>query len=574
MRENPSPRMLLLLLFALLVGAGTAVSPCVLPVLPAMLSASGSGGRRRPLGIVLGLTTTFAVTIIGIAKVVDGIGLGNDPLRDIAIAVLAIFGVALIVPQVGQLFERPLAAFSRLGPRTRGDGFGSGLLVGAALGFVYTPCAGPILAAVITVSAASGRAVAVGLAYALGTGLMLLALALGGRRVLDRLRGSGRALVVQRALGLVLVATAIALATQLDVKLDEWIAQHIPNVNITSFVDNSNAVSKRLADVRTHRPKFVPVAQSASLPGVTTPSLPDYGTAPAFVGTERWFNTAGGRPLTLKGLRGRVVLIDFWTYTCINCIRTLPYLEAWDAKYRSKGLTIVGIEAPEFPFERDASNVLDAIHQFGIHYPVVQDNNLDTWNAWGNDAWPADYLIDATGQVRYIAVGEGDYTTTEAAIRALLVRAGAKGLGAGARARDAITPSSLTTPETYLGTARAAGWLLAPKSGNYTYATPTLPFPVNEFGYGGSWRIGPQQALALGHATIQAEVQAKNVYIVLSPPAHGTGSVAVSVDGRPTRILHVTQQRLYTVASFASDSRHAIELRFAPGTSGYSFTFG
>src|SRR3984957_3799525 len=251
--------MLLLILFALVVGAGTAVSPCVLPVLPAMLSASGSGGRRRPLGIVLGLTTTFAITIVGIAKVVDGVGLGVDPLRDVAIVVLVVFGLALVIPQLGTFLERPLAAFSRLGPRTRGDGFGSGLLVGAALGFVYTPCAGPILAAVITVSAASGRAVAVGLAYAVGTGLMLLALALGGRRLLDRLRRSGRALVVQRALGLVLVATAIALATQLDVKLDEWIALHIPNVNITSFIDKSSAVSKRLAEVRTHKPKFVPV---------------------------------------------------------------------------------------------------------------------------------------------------------------------------------------------------------------------------------------------------------------------------------------------------------------------------
>ncbi|HZL54303.1 MAG TPA: cytochrome c biogenesis CcdA family protein [Solirubrobacteraceae bacterium] len=289
MRENPAPRMLLLLFFALLVGAGTAVSPCVLPVLPAMLSASGAGGARRPLGIVIGLTTTFAITIVGIAKVVGGIGLGVDPLRDVAIAVLIVFGIALIVPRIGELVERPLAAFSRLGPRTRGDGFASGLLVGAALGFVYTPCAGPILAAVISVSAASGRAVAVGLAYALGTGLMLLALALGGRRVLDRLRSSGRVLAVQRTLGIVLVATAVVLATRLDVRLDEWIAQHIPNVNITAFVDNSGVVSKHLADVRTNKPKFVPVAQSAGLPGVSTPSLPDYGAAPNFVGTESWW---------------------------------------------------------------------------------------------------------------------------------------------------------------------------------------------------------------------------------------------------------------------------------------------
>jgi cytochrome c biogenesis protein CcdA/thiol-disulfide isomerase/thioredoxin len=567
--------MLLLLLFAVVVGAGTAVSPCVLPVLPAMLSASGSGGRRRPLGIVVGLTTTFAITIVGIAKVVGGVGLGVDPLRDVAIVVLIVFGVALVVPQIGERLERPFAAFSRLGPRSGGDGFASGLLVGGALGFVYTPCAGPILAAVITVSAASERAVAVGLAYALGTGLMLLALALGGRRVLDRLRASGRAAVVQRSLGVVMVITAIALAAMLDVKLDEWIAQHIPNVNITSFVDNSGAVSKRLSDVRTHPPKFTPVAQAAGLPGVTTPSLPVLGVAPAFVGTERWFNTPGDRPLSIHGLRGRVVLIDFWTYTCINCIRTLPYLEAWDAKYRSKGLTVVGIESPEFPFERDAGNVASAVRQFGIRYPVVQDNNLDTWNAWANQYWPADYLIDDTGHVRYATFGEGDYTTTEAAIRALLAQAGAKHLGAGAKAHGAIVPSSVATPETYLGTARAAGWVGGePLFGTHVYLAPGYALSVNDFAYGGTWSIGNQQALAGPGATIEARVQAENVYIVLSPPSHGSGHVSVSVDGRPTRTLDVTQQRLYTVASFASDSVHMISLRFSPGTSGYSFTFG
>ena len=563
------------MLFAVVVGAGTAVSPCVLPVLPAMLSASGSGGRRRPLGIVIGLTTTFAITIVGIAKVVGGVGLGVDPLRDVAIFVLVIFGLALVIPQIGARLERPLAAFSRLGPRTRGDGFASGLVVGGALGFVYTPCAGPILAAVISVSAASGRAVGVGLAYAFGTGLMLLALALGGRRILDRLRASGRTVAVQRSLGVVMVITAIALATMLDVKLDQWIAQHIPNVNITAFVDNSSTVSRRLADVRTHKVKFAPVTQAAGLPGVGTPALPVLGTAPPFTGTQDWFNTPGDRPLTLAGLRGRVVLVDFWTYTCINCIRTLPYLEAWDAKYARKGLTIVGVESPEFPFEKDAGNVANAIRQFGIRYPVVQDNNLATWNAWANQYWPADYLVDKTGQVRYTTFGEGDYTTTESAIRALLVAAGARQLGGGARAHGAIIPSSQATRETYLGTARAMGWIGGePRFGTDTYAAPGYGLALNDFAYGGTWTIGNQQALAGAGATIAAEIQAKHVYIVLSPPAHGSGHVAVSVDGHPTTTLDVTQQRLYTVASFPSDSQHAIKLRFSPGTSGYSFTFG
>ncbi len=564
--------MLLLLLFAIVVGAGTAVSPCVLPVLPAMLSASGTGGRRRPLGIVVGLTTTFAITIVGIAKVVDGVGLGVDPLRDVAIVVLLGFGTALIVPHVAERLERPLTAFSRLGPRTRGDGFASGLFVGSALGFVYTPCAGPILAAVITVSAASGRAVAVGLAYAFGTGLMLLALALGGRRILDRMRRAGRTLAVQRSLGVVMVLTAIALATMLDVKVDQWIAQNIPNVNISSFVDNSSSVEHRLASVRSHPPRFAP---TASLPGVTTPQLPNLGPAPAFAGTEDWFNTPGGRPLTIVGLRGRVVLIDFWTYTCINCIRTLPYLEAWDARYRRKGLVIVGVESPEFPFEKDAGNVASAIRQFGIHYPVVQDNNLDTWNEWGNEVWPADYLIDAQGDIRYATFGEGDYTTTEAAIRILLARAGAKRLGGGAAAHDVIVPSLETTPETYLGTARAQGWVGGePLPGMHTYAPVAYPLPLNDFAYGGTWTIGLQQARAGSDATIDARTMARNVYIVLSPPSHGAGSIAVSVDGHPAGTIAVDGQRLYTVASFPTDSEHAIELRFSPGTSGYSFTFG
>ena len=219
--------------------------------------------------------------------------------------------------------------------------------------------------------------------------------------------------------------------------------------------------------------------------------------------------------------------------------------------------------------------MLDAIHQFGIHYPVVQDNDLGTWTAWGVDAWPSDFLVDATGEVRYISIGEGGYTTTEAAIRALLLAAGAKGLGGGAKPHGVIVPSQLATPETYLGTARAEGWIDGePHGGTSTYMRPTSSLALSSFAYGGTWKIASQQALALSNATIDAEVQAKNIYIVLSPPAHGSGQVAVSVDGLHTQTLDVTGQRLYHVAQFATDSRHEIGLRFSPGTSGYSFTFG
>jgi cytochrome c biogenesis protein CcdA/thiol-disulfide isomerase/thioredoxin len=586
--------MLILMFFAVLAGAGTALSPCVLPVLPALLSAGGIGGRRRPLGIVLGLTVTFTVTIVGISKVAGGVGLGSDPLRDLAVAVLLVFGVTLLVPSLAERVEAPLAFLSRLGPRTRGDGFASGLVVGGALGFVYTPCAGPILAAVITVGAATGRSVAVGLSYAVGSALVLLALSLGGRRVIDRLRAAGRGPQVQRTLGVVMILTAVVIITQLDVKLDQQIAEHIPQVSLTASLEDSHAVTSRISS-SLHPPtsRFTSpaaLAASAASGSSATPApapastLPDLGTAPNFVGTEGWFNTPGGTPLTLAELRGKVVLIDFWTYTCINCLRTLPYLEAWYSKYASDGFEIVGIEAPEFAFEKDASNVANAIKTLGIKYPVVQDNNMATWDAWGNQYWPAEFLIDATGQVRSADFGEGDYTQTQAKIRSLLVAAGHPSLGADAQAIGAITPSQEATPETYLGYARAAGWLPAdPTPGTHTTPAHTGALPLSRFAYGGTWTIGPQEVVAGANARIDTEVEGKDVYIVLSPPEPGAvGHVKVTVDGAPAAdgvdvhdgSITVDQQRLYTVASFPTDGRHRLTLSFSPGTQGFSFTFG
>src|ERR1700722_13980652 len=413
--------MILLIGFALLAGAGTALSPCVLPVLPALLSAGGIGGRRRPLGIVLGLSVTFTVTIVGLANVVDGVDLGSDPLRDVAIAVLAIFGVALIVPGLSDRLEAPLSRLARFGPKTRGDGFGSGLLVGGALGFVYTPCASPILAAVISVSAASGRTVVLAIAYAGGSALVLLALTLGGRSLFDRVRKAGRGPLLQRTLGIVMILTAVAIVSNLDVSFDQLVAEKIPDVNLPAALECSGSVTGRLHEITGRHAKFAPANGSSSCGGSSTAvhaapanasqatllaaanQLPALGAAPEFTETEDWFNTPGDKPLTLASLRGRAVLIDFWTYTCINCIRTLPYLKAWDAAYRRDGLTIVGVETPEFAFEHDAANVASAISSFGIRYPVVQDNEYGTWDAYDNEDWPADYLIDAGGDVRYLA---------------------------------------------------------------------------------------------------------------------------------------------------------------------------
>jgi cytochrome c biogenesis protein CcdA/thiol-disulfide isomerase/thioredoxin len=588
--------MLLLIGFAVLAGAGTALSPCVLPVLPALLASGGVGGRRRPLGVVIGLTVTFTVTIVGIADVVDGVGLGSDPLRDVAVAVLLASGLALIVPGLADRLEARMsriAAFGAGGASNRGDGFRSGLVVGAALGFVYTPCAGPILAAVISVSAASGRTVAVAIAYSLGSAAVLLALTLGGRKLFDRIRAAGRGVALQRTLGVVMLVTALAIVGGVDVRFDQYVAEHIPNVNLTAGLEKSKAVESRLPEIRGHGAKFATGTKTPTAPRNASDAvlladahgLKDLGPAPEFTNTEDWFNTPGNRPLRLADLHGKVVLVDFWTYTCINCIRTLPYLKAWDAAYRKDGLTIVGVETPEFAFEKEASNVRDAIDQFSLRYPVVQDNEMGTWNAYGNAYWPADYLIDAKGHVRYAAAGEGDYSQTETAIRALLAEAGAPVSGK-SHPTDVIAPSEVATPETYLGTARAQGWRVAPKGGVHDYgAGVPAQLGLNEFAYSGTWNIAEQPATAMSGAGIDMQFEAKNVYLVLSSAGESPRQVQVLLDGKPISArdsgadvhhgaVTVTGQRLYSLVSLPGDQEHRLSLRFAPGVSGYAFTFG
>jgi cytochrome c biogenesis protein CcdA/thiol-disulfide isomerase/thioredoxin len=588
--------MLILIGFAVLAGAGTALSPCVLPVLPALLASGGVGGRRRPLGVAIGLTVTFTVTIVGVAGVVNGVGLGSDPLRDVAVGVLLASGLALIVPGLADRLEARMsriAAIGAGGARNRGDGFRSGLLVGGALGFVYTPCAGPILAAVISVSAASGRTLAVAVAYSLGSAAVLFALTLGGRRVFDRVRAAGRGPALQRTLGVVMLVTALAIVGGADVSFDQYVAEHIPQVNLTAGLEKSHAVESRLPQLSGHGAKFAQATKPKAAPKNASDAtlqadargLKDIGDAPEFADTERWFNTPGDRPLNLKSLRGRVVLVDFWTYTCINCIRTLPYLKAWDASYRKEGLTIVGVHTPEFAFEHDAGNVESAVHRFGLHYPVAQDNEMGTWNAYGNQYWPADYLIDANGHVRYAAAGEGDYAQTETAIRALLAEAGSA-VGGMSQPKDIVTPSEVATPETYLGTARGQGWRKSPQSGVHDYgASARQRLGLNEFAFSGTWSIGGQPATAVTNAGVEVEFEAKNVYLVLSSRGGSPRKVQVELDGKPISIgdagadvhegtVTVTSQRLYGLVSLSGDQPHRLKLHFAPGVSGYAFTFG
>jgi cytochrome c biogenesis protein CcdA/thiol-disulfide isomerase/thioredoxin len=572
--------MALLVAFAVVAGAGTAVAPCVLPVLPALLSASATGGRRRPLGIILGLTVTFVVAIVGLASVIDGVGLADGLVRTLAVIVLVAFGVGLAWPRLGELVERPLTRLAKLGPGGPGDGFRSGLLVGAALGFVYAPCAGPILAAVVSVAATQGastKLVAVAIGYGVGSAAVLLLYAYGGRRALEPLRRAGRGPTLQRALGVVMVLTAIAIATDLDLRFQTALANDVPDflTNPTHGLERSGAVEHRLARLR-GRPRF---------DSGDTAGLPVLGTAPDFTGTGRWFNTPGGRPLTLAGLRGHVVLIDFWTYTCINCLRTLPYVRAWDEHYRRDGLVVVGVHTPEFNFEHDPGNVARAVRRNHLQYPVAQDNRYATWEAWGNHYWPAKYLIDARGHVRYTHFGEGDYGKTESAIRDLLAEAGSRRLGGRSGARAAGPSDAPISPETYLGADRSERFQPSPIRGTHTYrGHPALNY--DQFALRGRWQVNGESATAAAPgARLDGNVVGRRVYLVLAKRGSQPRRMRVLINGRSPRrdeagedlqhgLVTVRGQRLYELLDLSRVEHAHITLLPEPGVSGFAFTFG
>jgi cytochrome c biogenesis protein CcdA/thiol-disulfide isomerase/thioredoxin len=520
--------MALLILFALIAGAATALSPCVLPVLPVVLAAGATGGRRRPLGVVTGMTVSFTFATVALVYVIDALGLPDDLLRMLAIVVLFVFGAVLLVPALSARVE---AWLTRIAPRARaqeGDGFGSGFVLGLSLGLVYAPCAGPILAGVITVSASqsftAGR-LAVALAYGIGSAIVLYGLMLGGRRATRRLsRNAGR---FQMAAGVVMIAVAVAMWADLDTRFQTAIAAHLPSV----LVDPTSRLERKVVHVRQH---------SGDL-------------APDFTGNQRWFNTPGGKALHIRDLRGKVVLVDFWTYTCINCIRTLPYLTALDQRYRKDGLVIVGVHTPEFPFERNPSNVEAAIKQNHIRYPVVQDNKYDTWDAYQNQYWPAEYFIDAKGRVRFTHFGEGGYSEKEHVVRELLAEAGHPP-GAGVTHAHGQSVTFDTTPETYLGTSRT-------------------PHPPGYLSFSGPWHRTAEDAEAGPGSRLRLSFNARRVFLVLGSPDR-TRSLDVVLDGRPYRHLLVRAQKLYTLVDLPRAGQHELQLRPESGIRGYAFTFG
>jgi len=583
--------MVLLILFGFIAGAATALSPCVLPVLPIALSAGATGGRRRPLGIVAGLALSFTFATVALVYVIAALGLPDDLLRKLAIVVLIAFGLTLMAPPLAARVEAWISRFAARGggPKTGGDGFWSGTLIGLSLGLVYAPCAGPILAGVITVSASqdfnTGR-LAVALSYGIGSAVVLYFLMLGGRRAIAPLARRGTAF--QIAMGGVMVLVGLAMLGNYDIRFQNAIASDLPSflVNPSEALEDSASAKSALVDLRgsNHGVGSEATGDAPAQGADGSLDLPVLGKAPEFVDTERWFNTPGDRPLTLQGLRGRVVLVDFWTYSCINCIRTLPYLKAWDARYRKDGLTIVGVHTPEFPFERDAGNVEEAIERNGIRYPVVQDNEQQTWSAYANQYWPAEYFIDAHGDVRYVHFGEGEYGEKEKVIRQLLAEAGDR-VGRGMSGANGIEPSAgVTTPETYLGVARAERFTnpeLSP--GLHDFKAPAR-VPPNEFALRGPWREEFHSATAAG-GSLELNFGARHVYLVLGTTDGQPRHVRVLLDGKPIdaaaagadvhgSAVTVDSQRLYELVDLPRVGHHVLRLEPEAGVMGYAFTFG
>jgi cytochrome c biogenesis protein CcdA/thiol-disulfide isomerase/thioredoxin len=522
--------------------------------------------RRRPFAVVGGLVLSFAVfTLIG-SWLLSLLGLPQDLLRWIGLVILGLVGLGLIVPAVGEWLERP---FVRLAGGRRQSNAG-GFVLGLSLGLVFVPCAGPVLTAIAVVSANHRydfSSIVLTAAFALGIAVPLLIFAVLGQRLAERMRSvRTRAATARRVIGAVLVVTALVIG----LNLTDGLQRAVPGYTnaLQSHIESNASATQALGRVTGN---VVSGALATCTP--ESPVLQQCGRAPALAGISHWLNTPGDRPLSLAGLRGRVVLVDFWTYSCINCQRTLPHVEAWNRAYAADGLTVIGVHTPEFAFEHVTSNVAQAASQLGVHYPIAQDNNYTTWNAYKNNYWPAEYLIDASGTIRHVDFGEGQYGQTESFIRRLLVEADPKvHLPPPTDVAD-LTPNEPTTPESYLGyqheTPNLADETVVEDQMAPYHAPSTVP--ADEYAYGGNWSIGGEASTAGTGATLQLAFQAKDVYLVLG----GSGTVHVSLNGKPTRTVTVAgEPRLYQLVGSPTSEQALLSLAVSPGVQAYDFTFG
>jgi cytochrome c biogenesis protein CcdA/thiol-disulfide isomerase/thioredoxin len=562
-------------------GLITGISPCILPVLPVIFFSGGVQGARedasgadaapkvsrwRPYLVIAGLIVSFSIfTLIG-SLLLDLLHLPQDFLRWAGIAVLVLIGFGLIIPKFQHLLEKP---FSLLPQRSVGTERG-GFVLGIALGAVYVPCAGPVLAA-ITVAGSTGKigfgTVVLTITFALGAAVPLLIFALAGRRVAERVKSFRKHQQGIRVTGGVVM---IALAVGLVFNLPQVLQTAIPDYTsaLQAQFSNSSQVTKALnlgGLVNSQNKDLSKCREGAT-------KLESCGTAPDIKGIAAWFNTPQDRGINLKSLRGKVVLIDFWAYSCINCQRSLPHVVAWDKAYKKAGLDIIGIQSPEYAFEKVTSNVEAAAKGFGITYPVAIDNDLATWTNYRNRYWPADYLVDAKGVVRHIQFGEGDYATTESLIRQLLTAANPNvQLPPATDLPDTTPKAGSTTPETYLSLGKVANY-----GGSTTYGSGTSAFrypssqAASTFALSGKWDLTFNGITPKGASSIRLKYKASEIRMVLG----GRGTIRYTIDGK-SHTIHVSgDPKSYEVSSTSGIESGTLNMSVGSGITAYSFTFG
>ncbi|MGE8186273.1 cytochrome c biogenesis protein DipZ [Pseudomonas sp. NPDC086278] len=589
-----------LLVLAYLGGVLTIVSPCILPVLPFVFARTGQPFMKSGLPLLAGMALTFAL-VATLAAVGGGwVVQLNQYGRWLALLFVALFGLTLLLPRLAERLTRPLvAAGSRLSEAAGADARprpGASFLIGVATGLLWAPCAGPILGLLLTGAALQGASVATTLlllAYALGAATSLaVALLLGGKVFAAMKRSIGAGEWVRRALGAAMLAGVAAIALGLDTGI-------LARFSSASTGGIEQALVGRLAGKSASGTGAMAAQVPASAGAMTVAdkapgALPIEGNLPELDGAVQWLNSP---PLTAQALKGKVVLVDFWTYSCINCLRTLPYVKAWAEKYRDQGLVVIGVHAPEFAFERNVNNVTKAMKDLGINYPVAIDNDFKVWRAFNNEYWPAHYFADAQGRIRYHHFGEGEYAESERVIQQLLREAGASKVADGLINADAkgvqLAPdmNEVQSPETYVGYQRAEHFVpetsLVPDQVSAYTAPPQLA--LNDWGLEGQWNVGSERATSGASASrIVYRFHARDLHLVLGPGADGKPvRFKVLIDGKPPGDAHgtdvaadgsgsVTEQRLYQLvrqSGGVTDRTFTIEF-LDPGVSAYAFTFG
>ena len=587
---------MILFLLAYLGGALTIVSPCILPVLPFVFARAGKPFVSSVLPMLVGMAVTFAgvatLAAIGGGWVVQA----NEYGRIAAIVLLAVFGVTLLFPSLSNRMTRPLVALGSRLSQTADQQGGSvlpSLLLGVATGLLWAPCAGPVLGLILTGAALNGASLQTSLllvAYALGAATSLaLALLIGGRVFTAMKRSLGIGEWVRRGLGAVVLAAVVVIALGLDTGFLTQVSLASTASLEQGLVDRFRPAPPRTNVVMNANPAMMMSAK----PAAQAIDLPVEDMAPPLTGAVQWLNSP---PLTTEALKGKVVLVDFWTYSCINCLRAIPYVRAWAEKYKDQGLVVIGVHAPEFAFERNPDNVKKAVKDLQIGYPVAIDNDYAIWRAFHNEYWPAHYFIDAKGQIRHHHFGEGEYAESEQVIQQLLAEAGHKDVAAGVvdvsatGAQAAADMKDVQSPETYVGTSRAEhfispGGAVQGQPHVYTAGSPAL----NEWGVAGNWTIdGEHATLNETGGSITYRFHARDLHLVMGPaPEAGPIHFKVTIDGAAPGANHgadtdeagngtVTGQQLYQlVRQQGPVSDHIFEIQFQdPGVQAFAFTFG